>query len=160
MTRTAPASSVHPLWICPQCRAELPAEPPTGQVTRSPLQISTREVHGSASLEQYPGSCPGCELPYAFESDGRFAYPYRQLLAKTRLRRFLRWSDAQNNGYISYALMRGSSCSIDGRQDAQQFADFIRSSVTEAPDAVLDLGCGPLARPAYLPTCPSFRARG
>ncbi len=115
-----------------------------------PLQVKGRIVHRSASLETYVSTCPNCGLPYTADGTKRFDYPYRQLLAKAYPRRFLAWSAAQNNGFVSYSLMRGSSCSVQGRDNAQAFADFIRQCLPSSPDVVLDFGCGPLARPSYL----------
>lgn len=141
-------------WACPRCRADLPLTQPASHDVRFALTLETRPVHSSASLETYDNSCENCGLPYTASSASHFEYPYRQLLAKVDLRRFLRWSSAQNNGYVSYSLMKGSSCSVDGREDAIQFANFIRKNVSSTPNVVVDLGCGPLPQPAYLPPLP------
>lgn len=143
--------NTEPLWACPRCHTKLPpSEIGSGDHTL-PFKSATRVVHTSASLEHYDGSCPGCELPYTTKDGTRFEYPYRQMLAALDHRRFLRWSAAQNNGYVSYMFMRGSSCSIDGRTDATQFAEFIRTHAGSDPSVVVDLGRGPLSRPSYLP---------
>ena len=147
-------------WACPRCHSALPDGASSSSVHTFPLRIPGRLVHGSAALEEYASSCPECGLPYTITHDTRFEYPYRQLLAEVDPRKFLRWSAAQNNGYISYALMRGSSCSIEGREDVVRFADFIRDNVTSSPRTCLDLGCGPLARPSYLPSMPDAQLIG
>jgi len=141
-------------WVCPRCSADLPQKQPASRDFSFALELATRPVHSSASLESYDESCPNCGLPYTARSASHFEYPYRQLLAKVDLRRFLRWSAAQNNGYVSYSLMKGSSCSVDGREDAVQFASFIEKNLGSTPSVVLDLGCGPLPQPAYLPPLP------
>jgi SAM-dependent methyltransferase len=148
------------LWVCPRCHEALPDEPSERDGAEYALRLESRLVHSSASLEAYASTCPGCGLPYTANGRSRFAYPYRQLLAERDLRRFLRWSAAQNNGFVSYALMRGSSCSIDGREDAAQFANFIRRHVGLSVDTVVDLGCGPLSVPAYLPEFEDARLVG
>lgn len=146
-----PTLSIGTLWACPRCHAELHVSTPGKKSVRFPLKVASRTVHVSASLEQYDDTCSTCGLPFTATSDDRFIYPYRQLLASINLQRFLKWSSAQNNGFISYSFMRGSSCSIEGRDDVSKFAGFIREHVRVAPEVVLDLGCRPLARPAYLP---------
>ncbi|WP_166866265.1 class I SAM-dependent methyltransferase [Salinibacterium sp. ZJ70] len=146
------ASEQSPLWACPRCHAELdPSTLATSGDHTLPLEAATRTVHTSASLDHYPGACAQCGLPYANVGSRRFAYPYRQLLGTIDQKRFLRWSAAQNNGFVSYSLMKGSSCSVDGREDARQFADFITDRIGADTKVALDLGCGPLERPAYLP---------
>src|SRR5690606_18405862 len=106
------------------------------------------------SDEKYDQRCPGCGLAFTATGGGRFEYPYRQMLAGLNLRRFLRWSAAQNNGYISYAFLRGGSCAVEGRGDAAKFADFISQNVGSAIDVVVDIGCGPLPKPSYMPDFP------
>jgi SAM-dependent methyltransferase len=153
MESTFVVSSTSSLWACPRCHTDLVRASGSGDNTL-PLTVDGRVVHTSASLESYADTCPSCGLPYTARADKRFEYPYRQMLAEVAPRRFLRWSAAQNNGYVSYALMRGSSCSVDGREDATRFAEFIGANVDSAPKTVLDLGCGPLSQPAYLPKLP------
>ena len=126
-----------------------------------PLAVRGRPQHVSASLERYTDQCPSCALPYTVRDDRRFEYPYRQLLAEFSPRDFLTWSDAQNNGYISYSLMRASSCSVEGREDAAEFTDYIRERIGDsAPQVVLDLGCGPQAAPAYIAAVPDAELIG
>jgi SAM-dependent methyltransferase len=148
------ASSTPSLWACPRCHSDLAATGPTATGNTFPLAVGSHLVHSSASLESYDGSCPDCGLPYTADGRKRFEYPYRQLLSNVDLRRFLRWSAAQNNGYVAYSLMRGSSCSVEGREDVVRFADFIGENLSSSPDVILDIGCGPLSRPAYLPSFP------
>jgi SAM-dependent methyltransferase len=147
-------SSAASLWACPQCHTELPASSSRPGNNTLALSVDSRIVHDSASLDGYADACPRCGLPYTAVGVKRFEYPYRQMLAKIRPRKFLRWSAAQNNGFVSYALMRGASCSVEGREDVRQFSEFISQNLTSAPGVVLDFGCGPLARPAYLPAFP------
>lgn len=147
------AESSASYWACPQCHSEIPSVS-RGMSATYPLSVATRIVHGSASLEEYDDACAQCGLPFTLTDDNRFEYPYRQMLAKFSTRRFLRWSAAQNNGFVSYAMMRGSSCSIEGREDVRLFSDFITTRVGAEPEVILDFGCGPLARPGYLPTAP------
>lgn len=148
------------LWACPRCHSDLSEGVSTSSVHTFPIKVPGRIVHGSATLDHYASSCPNCGLPYTNGPDTRFEYPYRQLLAEVNPRKFLRWSAAQNNGYISYTLMRGSSCSIEGREDVMRFSEFIRDNVTLSPKTCLDLGCGPLARPSYLPSMPGTQLIG
>ncbi len=152
MESDVPTLSIDNVWACPRCHTDLHQSPSGAGSADFPLKLASRTIHTSASLDQYEESCGVCGLPYTSAPDHRFVYPYRQLLATVSLRRFLRWSSAQNNGFISYSLMRGSSCSIEGREDVAKFAEFIRERVPIGPEVVLDLGCGPLARPAYLPS--------
>jgi SAM-dependent methyltransferase len=147
-------SSTASLWVCPRCAGDLSTEVGSGERT-FPLSINTRQAHASASLVQYASSCPSCGLPYTVNGSDRFEYPYRQLLARAEPKNFLRWSAAQNNGFVSYTFLKGGSCSVEGRTDAHRFADFIRQSAGDDPGVVLDLGCGPLSRPAYLPPYPN-----
>lgn len=147
-------------WACPRCHSDLPNGPSSSSTHTYPLKFPGRLVHGSAALEEYSSECTECGLPYAIKHDTRFEYPYRQLLAEVNPRKYLRWSAAQNNGYISYTLMRGSSCSIEGREDVVRFRDFIRDNVVSPPRACLDLGCGPLAQPSYLPSMPGAQLIG
>lgn len=147
-------TSATSLWACPRCHTDLPLDTSGAEDTTFSLKVAGRIAHRSASLVRYSSSCPNCGLPYTAGGAKRFEYPYRQLLAKVSPRRFLTWSAAQNNGYVSYSLMRGSSCAVEGRDDVQEFADFIRESVGSSPEVVLDLGCGPLSQPAYLPATP------
>jgi SAM-dependent methyltransferase len=142
------------MWACPRCHTDLATGASASAGNSFPLKVATREVHSSASLESYTEACPSCGLPYTATGGKRFEYPYRQMLAKVDFRRFLRWSAAQNNGYVAYSLMRGSSCSVDGRPDAERFSDFIQENLTASPGVVLDIGCGPLPTPAYLPAFP------
>ena len=142
------------LWVCPQCHADLPGDASGSGEQARPLEVPGRMIHQSASLERYASTCPNCGLPYTADGTKRFRYPYRQLLAKVSPRKFLRWSAAQNNGYVSYSLMRGSSCAVEGREDVREFADYIRTSLVETPAVVFDLGCGPLSHPDYLPAIP------
>lgn len=143
------------LWACPRCHTLLPAHSLHPEGTTYPLTDDFRGVEVSASLALYDAVCPNCGLPYTATKGKRFEYPYRQLLAATGRRRFLRWSAAQNNGYVSYGLMRGASCSIEGREDVADFAAFISKSLSADPAVLLDLGCGPLSRPAYIPPFPN-----
>jgi SAM-dependent methyltransferase len=53
------------------------------------------------------------------------------------------------NAEVSYKILVSSSLSIEGRKDVEAFKKFIESNYTNG--AVLDLGCGPLEWPAYLP---------
>lgn len=148
-------ASTTSLWVCPQCHTELPlSSVGGGSTTANPLQVPGRISHQSASLETYESSCPTCGLPYTADRAGRFSYPYRQLLAKVSPRRFLAWSAAQNNGFVSYSQMRGSSCAVEGRDDVREFAEYISTSLDETPKVVFDLGCGPLSHPDYLPAVP------
>lgn len=139
------------MWACPRCHVELSPESSDSVDKTYPLQVEGWIVHQSASLERYASVCPSCGLPYTADGVRRFEYPYRQLLANEYPRKFLSWSAAQNNGYISYSLMRGSSCSVQGRDDAQEFSEFIRRCLPSDTSVVLDFGCGPLPRPSYLP---------
>lgn len=146
-----PTSTTSP-WACPKCHIDLPLDTSGNGDHTFPLQVAGRVAHGSASLEGYASACPKCGLPYTATGVKRFDYPYRQLLANVHPRRFLTWSAAQNNGYVAYSLMRRSSCAVEGRKDVQEFAEFIRQCSSTSPEVVLDLGCGPLPRPEYLPT--------
>jgi SAM-dependent methyltransferase len=145
--------STTPLWVCPRCQSDLPHTSGVADNT-FPLSVPGRIAHSSASLERYASTCPKCGLPYTANGLKRFDYPYRQLLADHDRRRFLAWSAAQNNGFVSYSLMRGSSCAIEGRSDVEEFAEYIAGQLETSPDVVLDIGCGPLAQPAYLPATP------
>ena len=53
------------------------------------------------------------------------------------------------NADISYAILKESSVSIEGREDVAKFRGFIEKNYNNGK--VLDLGCGPLAWPDYLP---------
>jgi len=141
-------------WACPRCHVDLPTEQVAPGSYSLPLEVRSRVVHSSASLEKYAQSCPNCGLQYTATGVKSFEYPYRQLLAGLSPKRFLRWSAAQNNGYISYAMMRDASCSVDGRPDVAAFSAFIARSLTTKPHVIVDLGCGPQSQPAYLPSLP------
>jgi SAM-dependent methyltransferase len=147
-------------WVCPRCHATLPENAASDETHVLPLDLWGRLVHVSASLPEYTNVCPSCDLPYSADGSARFSYPYRQLLARIDLRGFLRWSAAQTNGYVSYSLMKGSSCSVDGREDVSAFAEFIQSRMHRDPDVLLDLGSGPLPHPFYLPDYPDARRVG
>lgn len=53
------------------------------------------------------------------------------------------------NAEISYNLLPNESLSIDGREDVNKFKDFIELYYKNGK--VLDVGCGPLEWPSYLP---------
>ena len=53
------------------------------------------------------------------------------------------------NADISYDICKTSSVSVKGRPDVQKFQAYIKTNYKNGK--VLDLGCGPLAWPDYLP---------
>jgi SAM-dependent methyltransferase len=71
------------------------------------------------------------------------------LCARSDWRRFVHWGLAQSNGYLSYSLLREASCSTDARQNLPPFSDYVTERV-ESGSTVVDLGCGPLPKPAYI----------
>ena len=53
-----------------------------------------------------------------------------------------------NNGTLSYELLRAGSLSLPERQDVKSFADYINKHHVKGN--VLDVGCGTMAVPGYL----------
>lgn len=64
-------------------------------------------------------------------------------------RRYMLNKILNQNADISYILFEKSSIAVEGRKDVQNFKRFIEGNYRNGK--VLDLGCGPLAWPDYLP---------
>lgn len=64
-------------------------------------------------------------------------------------RRYLLNKILNQNADISYTIIKESSVSVEGREDVRKFRGFIEKNYNNG--RVLDLGCGPLTWPYYLP---------
>ena len=116
--------ALHP--VCPRCRIPLPARPAT---TNDPI------------------ACAACGLKYQ-AGDRYLKYDFDGLLFERFRRAYLLNKVLNNNGLISYQLLREGSLSLPERDDVQRFRDFLAESAR--PGWLLDIGCGVLARPGYL----------
>lgn len=97
-----------------------------------------KDAAGSAGLV-----CAGCGREYR-RRDGvpdltPVPPPDEAVLSKWAL-----WEALQANGEVSYREEADSSLSVGDREDVARFAAFCRLAGT-----VLDIGCGPQARPSY-----------
>ena len=139
-------------WICPNCGSSLDLAP---IATTSAADLDHRRsvpIHNAGPQTDYAHACANCTLPVCVSSvDGAqtIKYPYRLLASRHSWKRFVSWSLAQNNGYISYSHLRSASCSDGDNAGALSFGDFIAAS-GRVKGRLLDVGCGPMRRPVYL----------
>jgi len=59
------------------------------------------------------------------------------------------WEQLQRNGAVAYDAAPAANLSVGDRLDARLFGEF-----AELSGRVLDVGCGPQARPSYVPDLP------
>jgi SAM-dependent methyltransferase len=81
-------------------------------------------------------------------TESLIAYDYDTLLWRHYRSEFLRNKVLNNNALLSYLWMPDGSLSSDERVDVGRFRSFSRRQLPGG--VIMDVGCGPLARPGYL----------
>src|SRR5215211_71648 len=91
--------------------------------------------------EEGDGACPSCANPYRRLEHGWELLPPRD---DERTELWRTWDQLQANGVVSYEADPENNTAVGPREDARAFARF-----ADLRGRVLDVGCGPQARPAY-----------
>lgn len=97
---------------------------------------------GKGSME-----CQHCGFMYEYANEF-LSYNCDAILHERFRKKFLLNKALNNNGFVSYHLLKEGSLSLPDRGDVQRFRDFIASSVSAGK--ILDIGCGVLPLPGYL----------
>lgn len=92
--------------------------------------------------------CPSCDQKIRLEN-GTVSYDFASLLRTHWPRRYRLYRTLCNNGFVSYHELADGSVSLPNRPDVAEFARFLATHIP-ADATVLDVGCGPLAKPGYL----------
>jgi SAM-dependent methyltransferase len=116
--------SLNDLLVCAVCHSE--------------LLLNGAEKDGRAE-------CPECSRSYE-HSAGVYNMTPLPLPDEELKSKWVAWQSLQDNGWLFYIREPELNLSIGPREDAQAFKAFAQSS-----GLVLDIGCGPQARPSYLP---------
>ena len=125
-----PATELGAILACPRCHAPL------------------------ALADSAPPLCPGCGASYRWD-DGALDLtpvpPPPGLVAE----RWQLWEQLQENGAAAYDAAPAANLSVGDRLDARLFGEF-----ADLRGRVLDVGCGPQARPSYVPDLPGVALVG
>ena len=116
--------SLDDLLVCAVCHCELPL---------------------NAIKEDGRAECPECGRLYVC-SAGVYNMTPLPLPDEELKSKWAVWQMLQDNSLPFYARAPELNLSIGPREDAQAFKTFVQSS-----GLILDIGCGPQARPSYLP---------
>lgn len=109
--------------ICPQCH--------------QPFQLTNRSELCS------------CGLKY-FHNEKIIKYDYNSLLYKNYRKNFMLNKVLNNNAELSYIHLPEGSLALGHRDDVNRFKDFITNNLVDK-NFLLDIGCGILPRPGYVP---------
>jgi SAM-dependent methyltransferase len=126
-----PASALGGMLACPRCH--------------TPLELPQPST---------PPACGNCGAEYAWDSGAPDLTPVPPPPGQVADRWAL-WEQLQANGAAAYDAEPASNLSVGDRSDARHFGDFAQLS-----GRVLDVGCGPQARPSYVPDLPGVELFG
>lgn len=92
-------------------------------------------------------ACAGCAEKYEYGPKYLKTDPDRLLFEKFG-KKYLLYKALNNNGFISYQLLKEGSISLPDRADVQRFREYILKYVKSG--RLLDAGCGVMDVPGYL----------
>ena len=117
-----------PDFACPRCKEELVEPFEISSKTDSPFtKIGGFFASGIDYTKVYPLQCHSCEFSFCVKSElsgYRFDYPVHELLI-LELKKFVKYSLGQNNGYVSYGLLEQASLSIVENKINSEFKNFV-----------------------------------
>lgn len=116
-------------------------------IVRSPVLQCPRCHKTLPHQQDFDTRCNKCQLRYR-SSASVFSYDYDSILFKNFPKSFLLNKVLNNNGYISYTLLKSSSCALPDRENVHRFQDYVASRFQGK--TLLDMGCGPMPLPGYL----------
>jgi SAM-dependent methyltransferase len=99
--------------------------------------------HSNLTSEQTGLRCAGCDLRFSVRDGVPDLTPVPPPDSRV-LERWPLWQELQRNGERMYVADPPSSLSVGVREDVASFAEF-----SDLQGLVLDVGCGPQARPSY-----------
>lgn len=109
--------------------------------------VVCRTLLPTPSAERAEVSCTKCGFNYEIAGD-YIKYDSDILLRKKAEKQWVLWKVLNNNGQLSYILLKEGSLSLPDREDVQRFRDFLELHMRRGN--LLDIGCGPLPIPGYL----------
>ena len=147
-----------PDFACPRCKEELVEPFEISSKTDSPFtKIGGFFASGIDYTKVYPLQCHSCEFSFCVKSElsgYRFDYPVHELLI-LELKKYVKYSLGQNNGYVSYGLLEQASLSIVENKINSEFKNFVQE-LCISEHTVLDVGCGSQEIPIYLSGLPNY----